>query len=266
MCWASTSRTELHARAAQYLLDGITAGQWIEYVGTGSTEGLRAELAEHEALNEVLTSGGIAVTPVEDFHALETGNDTVDPEAAVTARIAATKQALAEGYTGFRAVVDATAVAITPQQRAAFVRFEHLIEHATSALPVTALCGHNLAELGDTATAELACLHPLTNLEVPFQLFADHDGTLTLTGTIDQTCAELLTHALGTAAALAPDHKVTLNARALTFIEPDRLLALDHLAREHDRTIVLRNAPPAVTRLLQQLPLTHLTNDAPQHT
>ncbi|MHA6798707.1 MEDS domain-containing protein [Bounagaea algeriensis] len=266
LCWAYTSRSEFHDRAVEYLRDGIAAGQWIEYVGSGSTEALRAELGEADGLGPALQAGTIAVTPVEDFYTLHPGSSTVDPHAAVKARIAATEQALTAGYTGFRAVVDATTMVASAGQRAAFVQFERLIDQTMSTLPVTALCGYDLTELGSAAVAELACLHPLTNLETPFQLYSQPDGSLALAGVVDQHCAELFARALGHAAELTPDQDIVLDVQHLTAIEPAGLLDLNRLAREHDRRIVLRSAPPATAQLIQQLQPRHLrTEPEPDH-
>jgi hypothetical protein len=43
--WGYAGRTELRTRAWEYLLDGVATGQRIEFVGSGSVEALRAELA-----------------------------------------------------------------------------------------------------------------------------------------------------------------------------------------------------------------------------
>ena len=261
LCWAYTTRREFHSRAVEYLRDGLAHGQWIEYVGSGSSAGLRAELAEVDGLGPALEAGTIAVTPVEDFYALQPDSTAVDPSAAVKARIAATEQALAAGYSGFRAVVDATAMVTTAEQRAAFVQFEHLIDRTMSVMPVTALCGYSLTELGSTAVAELACLHPLTNLDVPFQLTARPDGSLALSGRIDRHCADLFIHALSHAAELAPDRTLVLDGQHLTGLEPAKLRDLDQLAGEHGRHVVFRSAPPATAQLIQHLQLSHVRSE-----
>ncbi len=263
LCWAYTSRSEFHSRSVEYLRDGIAAGQWIEYVGSSGTAALRAELAEADGIGPALEAGAIAVSSVEDFYALHPDSTTVDPHAAVKARIAATEQALAAGYTGFRAVVDATAMVASAQQRAAFVQFEHLIDQTMSTQPVTALCGYNLTELGSTAVAELACLHPLTNLDTPFQLYAQPDGSLALAGAIDRHCVDLFTHALSHASELTSGRTMVIDGQYLTSLEPARVLDLNRLAREHDRYIVLRSAPPATTQLIQQLQPSHLRSESP---
>lgn len=102
LCWAFTSRSEFRSRAVEYLRDGLAHGQWIEYVGSGSSAGLRAELAEVDGLGPALEAGIITVTPVEDFYVLQPDNATVDPSAAVKARIAATEQAAGARFRGRR--------------------------------------------------------------------------------------------------------------------------------------------------------------------
>ena len=261
LCWAYDDRAEFQARAVEYLADGIAAGQWVEYVGSGSTETLHAQLAGFEELHRALDAGGIAVTPVKDFYAFHPGSDVIDPQAAVTARVAATEEALAAGYTGFRAVVDATAMVATPQQRRPFVQFEHLIDRTMRSRPVTAMCCYDLGQLGSAAVTELACLHPLTNLDTPFQLYAEHDGDIAVTGTIDPSCADLFTTALAHATAPVSGKELVIDGHGLTSIDGHGLFALDRLARDHDRKVVLRGSPPRTTQLIDLLDLTHIKTE-----
>lgn len=255
VCWAFGSRSEFRHRAGEYLLDGVAAGQWIEYVGRGSREGLQAELAGVDGMDGLLDRGGVAVTPVAEFYGLRPGSAVVDPHAAVTARVAATEQALAAGYTGFRAVVDATAMVESAEQRRAFVQFEHLIDHRMATLPVTAMCGYARTGVGAAALAELACLHPLSNLDAPFRLYAQADGSLGLAGSVDSRCSELFAEAFGHAAAVAEDSSMVIDGTHLTGIEADQLRDLDRLAGRHGCTVTLHNAPADTARLLQHLDL-----------
>lgn len=261
LCWCYAGRAEFRPAAVAYLLDGLAAGQWIEYVGPGSAAELLEELAGYDAdLDQALRAGRVAATPVEQFYAFRSGSDCVDPEAAVAARLGATHQALAEGYSGFRAVVDATTMTTTPAQRAAFVEFELLIDHVMSSQPVTALCGFDLDELGRAAVAELACLHPLTNLDPGFQLFTGEDGHLALTGTVDQQCTDLFTTALQPATGQAPGRDLVLDAHHLTAIDEQNLRSLNQLADQHDRKILLRRPPAGTLALLQHLDLPHINS------
>lgn len=260
LCWAYDDRAQFRARAVEYVVDGIAAGQWVEFVGSDSTGTLHAELAGFEELQRGRDAGGIAVTPVEDFYAFHPGSDVVDPHAAVAARVAAAEEALAAGYTGFRAVVDATAMVATSQQRRAFVQFEHLIDRTMRSQPVTAMCCFDLGHLGSAAVTELACLHPLTNHDTPFQLYAEHDSDIALTGTVDRSCADLFTTALAHATAPVSGKELVIDGRGLT-IDDYGLFALDRLARDHDRKVILRGSSPRTIQLIEQLDLTHIKTE-----
>lgn len=63
--------------------------------------------------------------------------EQVDPVAQVRAYAQATQQALADGYTGPRVAADVTSLVGTAPARAAFARYEHLIDvhDGPSALP-----------------------------------------------------------------------------------------------------------------------------------
>lgn len=261
LCWAYDHPEQFRARAREYILDGIRAGQQIEYIGDGPVPALRAQLTGDETLAAALEAGAITVGSVHDFYRLDPTRG-IDPDRAVASRIAATETALADGYSGFRAIVDATALARTPIQREAFAHFEYLIDHVMSTHPVTALCAYDLTELGSAAVAELACLHPLTSPQSsPFRLYAEpavetngHDTHLALAGHIDLPCADLLTQALGH----AQQNDLLINDRGLTFLDPHALLALDRHARHHHQHLTLRLAPPLATRLAPHLDeLTH---------
>lgn len=64
------------------------------------------------------------------------------------------------------------------QRRDAFARYEHLLDRRMSTEPISALCAFDVAELGHSAVAELACLHPFTSDGAsPFRLYADQAPT-----------------------------------------------------------------------------------------
>jgi hypothetical protein len=119
--WSYRDRDEFFLQAARYLADGLVEGQWVEYVGAGDREALRAELASLPRLPG-LAPDRVAVTPVREFYGLATGSAVVDPDLAVRDRVAATEAVVHAGYTGFRAVVDTTSLVVTEEQRARFAR------------------------------------------------------------------------------------------------------------------------------------------------
>ncbi|MBV9012988.1 MAG: MEDS domain-containing protein [Pseudonocardiales bacterium] len=252
VCWAYQDRAEFRVRARECLVDGIALGQWVEYVGSGSAEELRDELAGLEGVGQLLDGGGIGVSPVGDFYEFsDHSGDVVDPLRAVAKFVVATEKALAGGYTGLRAVVDCTAAARTAHQRAAFARFEYLIGQQMSALPVTALCAYDLSELGRAAVAEMACLHPLASAGVtPFHLYAEGDAEFALAGELDLSCADLFATTLERIMPLCRGPELVVNGGGLEFIDHRRLLVLAEHARRANATIVLRTTWPGVGRII----------------
>lgn len=111
--WGYSEQAQFRARAAEYIVDGRLQNQWVEYVGAGSRDELRSELAAMPALSKI-DIDGIGVTPVDEFCTFRPGSDVVDPEPSVAQRVEAVEKKLADGYAGFRAVVDCTAVARRP--------------------------------------------------------------------------------------------------------------------------------------------------------
>ena len=252
LCWAYRDRAEFRPRAVEFIADGIAAGQWIEYVGSGSTEALRVELTELGGINA--DGPGLGVSPVGDFYRFAGHSDVVNPVAAVAARVDATEKALAAGYTGFRAVVDATAVVRSAEQRDAFACFEHLLDREMCVRPVSTLCAYDVGELGSTAVAELACLHPLANPgSAPFQLHAERDVDFALAGDIDLACDELFATTVRRVVSLSCGPQLVVEGRAMEFIDHRRLLLLIEATQRADATVVLRNAPGTAARMVEVL-------------
>lgn len=256
LCWAYRDRSEFRARAGECMAGAYAAGQWIEYVGEGDAEALWDELAGLDGVEEILDGGGVGVSSVHEFYEFVGHSDVVDPITAVAKRVAATEQAVAAGYTGFRIVVDATPVARTPEQREAFARFEYLVDREMAALPVSALCAYDVSELGTAAVSEMACLHPLVNDgSALFRLYADQDVEFALAGEIDLSDGALFATTLGRTVALSSGPELIVDGRGLEFIDHRGLLAVECQAREHDREVVLRSRSATVARMAELLPL-----------
>lgn len=253
--WGYRDRSEFLARAAEYIADGLAQQQWVEYVGTGDRDRLRAELAGLPGLADV---EDVKVTPALEFYGVRAGTDVVDPEAAVALRSSAVHRALREGYTGFRAVVDATSVCERPEQRDAFARFEFLIDQKMAVLPVSALCAYDTSRLGPDA-AGLICLHPLVGAAAPsFQLYAEAGADFALTGESDSACAEDFTGILRRIWPLTEGEQVIVDARDLDYIGHQQLVDLDLQARADGRRFVLRKPQPIVKRLAELLDLSNV--------
>ncbi len=255
--WGYHDRQEFGMRVAEYLSDGIAYNQRIEYVGAGSRNALCVELTEL-GFGEHVRSGRIRVSPAEDTYEFCPGTEVIDAEGTVAERVAATEQALSDGYSGLRAVIDAVSVARTPEQRAAWAHFEYLIDQEIAALPLSAMCAYDLVALG-AAAAELLCLHPLAGEgTVGFRLFAEPGFSFVLAGEIDAADNDAFVTALQRVWRWQPPGPLLIDARALNFITHHQLARLDDLARADDRDVVLLSDQGIVSRLAELLRLTHL--------
>lgn len=255
--WGYHDRTEFGARVAEYLADGIAANQRIEYVGGRSRDALCDELADI-GFSEDVKSGRIRVTPAEDTFEFFPDSDVVDAEATVAERVAATEEALTDGYDGLRVVNDALAVVRTPEQRDAWAHFEYLIDQKMAVLPLSALCAYDLTTLGPAA-AELLCLHPFTAEEtVEFRLFAEPGFSFCLAGEIDTGDNDAFVAALQRVWRLQPLGPLIIDARDLTFITHRQLTTLDEHARADCRDVVLMSDERIVARLAELLGLTNV--------
>lgn len=248
--WGYHDRSEFLVRAAEYIADGLAQNQWVEYVGSGKREQLRAELSLLP-----MGTGDVKITDTMEFYAVPSG-DVVDPHVAVAARVAAVENAIAQGYTGFRAVVDATSVAQRTDQRDTFAQFEFLIDQQMAVLPVSALCAYDLTQID---AAGLICLHPLVGGAGPaFRIFAESGAGFALAGEIDSVDAEAFRSALQRIWPLLSDDEILVDARDVKFIGHRHLLELEWSAHADGRTVVLQDAPRVVTRLVDLLQLNHV--------
>lgn len=242
------------------MTDGIAAGQWVEFVGSGSAEQLLDELLLLDGIEQAVDDGDIGFSSVWDFYRFSRQPGVVDPAASVDVRSAAAKDALAAGYTGFRAVVDATEVVRTVQQREAFARFEHLMDQEMSSHPVSGMCAYDVGELGRQAVAEMACLHPVTSEGLAsFRLYADRGVGLALAGEVDITGLDLLATALDRVLPLSSvGPELVVDGRGLEFINHRGLLAMDRHAAANDRRMTLRSSSAVLVDVARLLPLAAL--------
>jgi anti-anti-sigma regulatory factor len=255
--WGYRDRDEFIARAAEYLADGLKINQRMEYVGDGSREALGAELADI-GFREGLRSGRIRVTPIDDFYEFTPESDTVDAESTVAEFVAATEQALTDGYSGLRAVIDGTTVARTPEQLDAGARFEYLIDQQMAVLPSSTMCAYSVSTIGNAAN-ELTCLHPfVAEGAVGFRLFAEPDASFVLAGEIDANDNEVFVTTLERVWQLQEPGTLVIDVRDLNFITHHEFYMLDKLARAEQRDVFLRTDQPIVVRLTELLELTNV--------
>ncbi|MEU7871887.1 MEDS domain-containing protein [Dactylosporangium sp. NPDC049140] len=221
--WVFDDPDEYHPVVERFLADGRAAGQQVMFVADGDPTA------------------------------------AADPAAQVRTYARATERALADGYTGLRVAADATPLVRTAQERAAFARYEFLMDVFMARRPMSGLCGFNRSELGDEAVAELAGMHPVARRgSTPLRLFAtDRPGVAAvLAGEVDPGGHAQLQNALGRAELPADGGVVTLDARELTFIDHRALIRLvEHVRGRGAGTALLVDPGSPVARLAGLLQL-----------
>jgi len=265
--WGYAGRTELRTRAWEYLLDGVLAGQRIEFVGSGSVDALRAELAgfadgDPYFGQDAVDRGAFRVASVDEVYAFCGAGRVVDPDRSVTARAAATEDALAAGYSGLRAVVDATALTGTVVQRMAYAHYEYLLDQQSNVLPLATICAYDVAELGIAAVAEMTCLHPLTNRGASaFRLYTDGEAAFTLAGEIDFSSAGQLADTLDRVLPLISGSELVVDGQQLEFMDHHALLVLDRCAGRRGIRLALHTPRTTLATIAEAIGLHHLRVD-----
>ena len=262
--WGYADRAEFRTRAREYLLDGIAAGQRVEFVGSGTVAALRAELTgSSEGIpqfrRDVVGQDVLRVALVDEVYTFSGTGRVVDPNRSAEARALATEDALADGYTGLRAVVDATALAGTAVQRAAYAHYEYLLDRQSTVLPLATICAYDSARLGPVAVAEMACLHPLASRGASaFRLYTDDGAAFALAGEIDFSSVGQLAETLGRVLPLMSGPELVVDGRELEFIDHRGLLVLDRCAGQQGVRLALQTPRETVAQIAEAIGLPHL--------
>ncbi|MDG4795834.1 MEDS domain-containing protein [Micromonospora sp. WMMD1082] len=255
LCWAYDDRAGFMARAVEFLRAGLAAGERVWLVVAGPPEPIRDRLLGLDDFATALAAGAAEVRSLDGAY---TSVAVTDPASQVAAYRAATRTALADGYTGLRVAAEATGLVRTPAQRDAFARYEHRVNEMMVTEAFRAMCGYDRAELGDRAVAELACLHPEHNVDdLLFRLYAapPHAGQVALAGELDPSNHDLFRTALDRADLAPVGDELVLVADALRFLDHRALIHLSEYAQDRDATLVLRAARSGVARLAALLDL-----------
>jgi hypothetical protein len=243
MCWAYEDPGVLRQRTVEFLTDGVLQGQRIIYADARSAVEQCKQLEGLYDIDGLLARGALRLQVL--------GEAVIDPSAQVASFAVATKRALAAGYTGLRMAADVTPLVRTSVQRAAFARYEHQLDRFMVNEPFTALCAFDARYLAPEAVAELACLHPLVNVDVaPFRLFASSARTAAFKGDVDALSAPLFSLTIARVADTWEGHSMVVEVDESSFIDHRFLLVIQHMA-EHAglRAIVIRQRSPMTTLL-----------------
>lgn len=250
-CWAYAPPDRFLDPALEFLEDGLRLGLRVALVASLDEEELWAALTPLGDLDALRRRGAIGVGSLS---ATYVPGALIDGPAQVSRYLRGTEQAVASGFAGYRVAADATQLVRTREQRAAFVRYEQLVDRAMAWRPFSALCAYDRALLGDDAVAELASAHPLARRgSSPVGLFHDAEQGLSLRGELElfelPLCEQVVRR------AVLPGATTEIDARHLGFADHSALCMMDRVARAADARIVLHDAGPGVVRLAGLLDL-----------
>lgn len=241
--------------AERFLADGLSGGRRVVFLGPAVRE---SELDGVDGFAAARAAGAAAVVDLGHYGA----GGPVDPSTQARAYAEATEQALADGYTGLRVAADVTSLVGTVEGRAAFARYEHLIDAYVTRQPFSAMCGYDRRALGDAAVAELACMHALARRSsTPLRLFAaEQPGVAAmLAGEVDLAGHALLRTALDRVDLARVGGTITIDARDLSFIDHRGLMQLvEHVRSRGATTELLVGRRSIVSQVADLLRLTDL--------
>ncbi|MFE2757761.1 MEDS domain-containing protein [Actinosynnema sp. NPDC059335] len=255
VCWRYPAPDEFRARVREFLVDGLARNLQVWYVATGSPADLLEDLRGTAELAAGLRTGAARVVSLDATYPV---GAVLDPAAQVRAYAEATGAALAEGHAGLRVAADCTPLVRTPEQLAAFARYENAIDHYMADRPFSALCAYS-TEVGDAAFGQLACMHPSANDALPgFRLHAAAGGAAVLGGELDPTNNDLFALALARSEPHLRDGLLEVDGRTLEFIDHRALARLSAHADGLGATVVLRTSWPGAATLVDLLGLSNI--------
>ncbi|GAB3572167.1 hypothetical protein GCM10027445_28880 [Amycolatopsis endophytica] len=254
VCWAFDEHTEFRARAREFLAEGLSRGHQVWYVAAGDTATLAGHLRGMEGVDEALRTGAARLVSADGAYPVGT---VVDPETQARGYAEATENALASGYTGLRVAADCTPLVVTPEQLAAFARYEHVMDQYMALRPFSAMCAYDRRRVGNDVVAQVACMHPAGNTSVDpgFRLFGSARYAAGLAGELDLATGARLAAALERADPRPVGGHLMVDASGLRFLDHKSLVRLDTFARAREATLVLRTSWPGATRLAGLLDL-----------
>jgi hypothetical protein len=259
ICWVYDQDDASFDRAVRtFLAGGLDRGERLLCVGERVIHSISTD-ADGFAGAEALIAGGTLHT-VTTAEAYEAAAGTFVPGEQRAYYDAATREAIADGYTGLRVVAEVTALAADPATRPTLLQWELLADDVIAEGGFTAMCAYSGA-LPGPALADVATVHPLVNTPAgtpPFQVFFD-DDQVALTGSVDSFSADRLARVL--ASSPVSDQGAVLDLGRVEFVDVAASRVIARWAQDlNARSLPLevRGASPLLRRMWQVLALSDI--------
>ncbi|MEN9504743.1 MAG: hypothetical protein RI958_669 [Actinomycetota bacterium] len=259
-CSAVRGRTDLIARVATGICDGLALGERVACAGLGPVEHLMAELADvvgpsaSRRLAMAHRDGRLVM--LDDAAPSAAPPVPWDHLGSVAALAMATRT---HGYAGLRVVRDATPLMTgrrSDRQRS--VCFEHLLDRYCLLHPLTVSCCYDIDAVGADAVGEAAAVHRHADRGLTaFRLSFTSGSDLALFGSVDAFTCVSFSETLERI-DLTPGRFLTLDLGHVDYIDHAALLALDEHGTRRGIVFELRRAPYAAERLARALELRHV--------
>ena len=260
-CWAYDDEAELASASSRFLAGGLRRGERVGYFGWGEPRQLEDRLRGLANVETEVARGALLITSLDTYFTHDAWPDPVLRHAMWSN---ATDAAVRDGFVGFRVVEETAPWMQRREQRDQFLLSEILIDRYALRHPFALMCACARSSIAPDVLAENASLHPSAHaIDQPFRLQATTDGDFALHGEIDFVGASRF----GRLVTLAHDGDTTtplrIDARGLDFIDHRGLLILEREAVQSGApTVVLRDAPPLVHRLIELLHLAKVRVEA----
>jgi anti-anti-sigma factor len=247
VCWIYRDDADLHGAGMAFLAGGLARGERLLCVGDRLAESVRADSAALGGIAGLIASGTLRVVTFAEAYEVA-GEFSVQGQRAFYA--AATRRALADGYTGLRVLADVSPLAGDPVLHDELVRWEHVADHFIATGPgMSAMCAYR-SDLPESALADVAAVHPLvrSTADPAFRLFFD-GKRLVLAGDVDTLGAERLTRALSSSPTRPGTHALDLAGLQFADVAAVRVLAAwARSVTDDGGEVQLWNAPALLRR------------------
>ncbi|MCA0145178.1 MEDS domain-containing protein [Blastococcus sp. LR1] len=254
VCWVYRDDAELHSAGMAFLAGGLARGERLLCVGDRLAAGLRADPAALGGIAGLVAAGTLRVLTFAEAYEVA-GEFSAENQWAFYD--AATRRALADGYTGLRVLADVSPLAGDPVLHDELVRWEHVADQFMATGPgMSAMCAYR-SDLPESALADVTAVHPLvrSTAATAFRLFFD-GKRLVLAGDVDTLGAERLTRALGCSPAHPGTHSLDLAELQFADVAAIRVLAAwARSVTDDGGEVQLWNAPALLRRTWRLLGL-----------